>query len=88
MLLCQPDIRTDIINAAGDTAYDIAYRSGPQLKLFELTEDCLNIWYWAILCQINCLSPASLDIVFWITYQFYSGKYELDQEWQEKMNFK
>jgi len=43
MLLCQPDIKMNIVNGAGDTAYDLAKRNGPQAKLFEMKEDAMNI---------------------------------------------
>lgn len=43
MLLCQPDIKINIVNGAGDTPYDLAKRNGPQVKLFEMKEDAMNI---------------------------------------------
>lgn len=43
LLLRQRDVTTTTVNGAGDTPYDIAHRSGPHLKLFELADDCLNI---------------------------------------------
>ncbi|XP_066932314.1 ankyrin repeat domain-containing protein 49-like [Clytia hemisphaerica] len=43
MLLLQPEIDLNIRNAAGDTAYDIAHRSGAQFQLFELKDNGLKI---------------------------------------------
>lgn len=43
MFLLNADIRTDVKNAAGDTAYDLAYRNGPQVKLFDIVGEGLNI---------------------------------------------
>jgi len=43
MFLLNADIRTDITNAAGDTAYDLAHRNGPQVKLFDLVHEGLKI---------------------------------------------
>lgn len=42
-LLLQPGIDITIRNAAGDTAMDIARRSGPQYKLFEMADEGLQI---------------------------------------------
>ena len=43
MLLLHPEIDWRCENSAGDTAFDIARRSGPQVKLFDLVHDSLNI---------------------------------------------
>lgn len=43
LLLLHPDIKHNVVNAAGDTPYDLAHRSGPQVKLFELVDDGLKI---------------------------------------------
>lgn len=43
MLLLQPGIDIHIANAAGDTPYDIARRSGLQYKLFDMVSEGLNI---------------------------------------------
>lgn len=43
MFLLSPGVDTSIKNAAGDTARDIAFRSGPQYQLFELVDDGLCI---------------------------------------------
>ena len=43
-LLLQPGIDTTIRNAAGDSAMDIARRSGHQCKLFEMADEGLKIW--------------------------------------------
>ena len=42
-LLLQPEIDANIRNAAGDTACDIALRSGIQHKLFEMVDEGLRI---------------------------------------------
>ena len=43
MFLLRPDIDINIKNNAGDLAYDLAYRSGPQVELFELVNKGLKI---------------------------------------------
>jgi hypothetical protein len=43
MLLLQPGVDVTIQNAAGDTPYDIARRSGLQYKLFDMVDEALNI---------------------------------------------
>ncbi|GIX88982.1 ankyrin repeat domain-containing protein 49 [Caerostris darwini] len=44
LLLWQPYIDPNIKNDAGDTAYDIAYRTGPLGALFEILEESVNIY--------------------------------------------
>jgi len=39
----QPGVDVTIQNAAGDTPYDIARRSGLQYKLFDMVDEALNI---------------------------------------------
>jgi len=43
MLLLNPSINVNVINAAGDTPYDLAKRNGPQFKLFDLADEGLKI---------------------------------------------
>ena len=43
MFLLRPEIEINIKNGAGDTPYDLAFRSGPQLMLFELVNEGLKI---------------------------------------------
>ncbi|GFY42497.1 ankyrin repeat domain-containing protein 49 [Trichonephila inaurata madagascariensis] len=44
LLLWQPYIDPNIKNDAGDTAYDIAYRTGPLGALFEILEESVNVY--------------------------------------------
>ncbi|XP_054720942.1 ankyrin repeat domain-containing protein 49-like [Uloborus diversus] len=44
LLLWQPFIDPNIKNDAGDTAYDIACRTGPLGALFEILEESLNVY--------------------------------------------
>lgn len=44
ILLCQPGIKSRVINNAGDTASDIASRTVNVGKLFELAESYLDDW--------------------------------------------
>lgn len=42
LLLLNPDMDPSVRNTSGDTAYDIAKRTGKYYPLFEITEPCLN----------------------------------------------
>ncbi|XP_055953817.1 ankyrin repeat domain-containing protein 49-like [Argiope bruennichi] len=44
LLLWQPYIDPNVKNDAGDTAYDIAYRTGPLGALFEILEESVNVY--------------------------------------------
>lgn len=44
LLLWQPYIDPNVVNDAGDTAYDIACRMGPLGALFEILEDSVNVY--------------------------------------------
>ncbi|XP_023219489.1 ankyrin repeat domain-containing protein 49-like [Centruroides sculpturatus] len=44
LLLWHPYIDATIKNEAGETAYEIAYRSGPFSKLFEILDDSINVY--------------------------------------------
>ncbi|XP_012252615.2 ankyrin repeat domain-containing protein 49-like [Athalia rosae] len=43
LLLLHPDIQPQLLNSSGDTAEQIAKRSGKYYPLFEMTEPCLNV---------------------------------------------
>ena len=43
MLLLRVEILPDLKNSAGDTPYDLAYRSGEHVKLFELVHEGLKV---------------------------------------------
>jgi len=42
LLLLHPDTNPFLKNSSGDTAYEIAKRSGKYYPMFEITEPCLN----------------------------------------------
>ncbi|XP_001604411.4 ankyrin repeat domain-containing protein 49 [Nasonia vitripennis] len=42
LLLLNPDMDPSVKNISGDTAYDIAKRTGMYYPIFEITEPCLN----------------------------------------------
>lgn len=44
LLLWQPYINATMKNDAGDTAYDVACRSGPMSKLFEILDKSINVY--------------------------------------------
>ncbi|KAF3428958.1 hypothetical protein E2986_00152 [Frieseomelitta varia] len=43
LLLLHPDINPRLINSSGDTAEQIAKRTGKYYPMFEIIEDCLNV---------------------------------------------
>ncbi|XP_055051544.1 ankyrin repeat domain-containing protein 49 [Misgurnus anguillicaudatus] len=43
LLLSQRTLQIGVKNSAGETAYDIAYRTSPHHRLFEMAESCNNI---------------------------------------------
>ncbi|KAL7305381.1 hypothetical protein TKK_0002124 [Trichogramma kaykai] len=42
LLLLNPEIDASLVNSSGDTAYDIAKRTGKHYPMFEMTEPCMN----------------------------------------------
>ncbi|KOC69031.1 Ankyrin repeat domain-containing protein 49 [Habropoda laboriosa] len=43
LLLLHPDIKPRLVNSSGDTAEQIAKRTGKYYPMFEIIEDCLNV---------------------------------------------
>ncbi|XP_076660489.1 ankyrin repeat domain-containing protein 49-like [Halictus rubicundus] len=43
LLLLHPDINPRLVNSSGDTAEQIARRTGKYYPMFEIVEDCLNV---------------------------------------------
>ncbi|XP_003486678.1 ankyrin repeat domain-containing protein 49-like [Bombus vosnesenskii] len=43
LLLLHPDINPRLVNSSGDTAEQIAKRTGKYYPMFEIIEDCLNV---------------------------------------------
>lgn len=43
LLLLHPDTNPRLVNSSGDTAEQVAKRTGKYYPLFEIIEDCLNV---------------------------------------------
>ena len=43
LLLFNPEIDPFVKNSSGDTAYDIAKRTGKHYPMFEIVEQCINV---------------------------------------------